>query len=141
MAEEFSESGVSFRYPEGWTLEREELSDGWTATVQSPGTAFFMVCLRTDRPDSSDLAEQILDDMTEFYPDLESELGMSRLANHNTTGHDIRFFSFDLTNSCWTRAFSAAPGTILVMWQTNDLEMDEYEPILRAIGASLHVEK
>jgi len=141
MSAEFSDSGISFQYPDDWRLEREELSNGWSVTVQSPGTAFFLLCLREDNPDSSDLAEQALDDMAEVYPDLESELGMSRIAGRNATGHDIRFFSFDLTNSCWTRSFNTPAGTILVMTQVNDLEMSDFEPDLRRICASVRVEE
>ena len=32
-------------------------------------------------------------------------------------------------------------GTVLVLCQTNDLELEEYEPVLRAICASLRVEE
>jgi hypothetical protein len=55
-------------------------------------------------------------------------------------GHDIRFFSLDLTNTCWTRSFYSARGTVLVLCQTNDLELETNEPVLRAICASLEVD-
>ena len=32
-------------------------------------------------------------------------------------------------------------GTILMMWQANDLELDDVEPVFRAMCASLHVEE
>ena len=56
-------------------------------------------------------------------------------------GHDISFFSLDLTNTCWTRSFYSGAGTVLVLCQANDLELDDYEPVLRAICASLEVEE
>ena len=56
-------------------------------------------------------------------------------------GHDIQFFSLDLTNTCWTRSIDSAIGTLLVLCQSNDLELEEYEPVLRAICASLTVEE
>lgn len=139
MAQEFFEAGVAFTFPDNWTLEREDLSEGWSVTVQSPSTAFFFLCFREDSPDCNDLITQTLNDMTELYPDLEAEPGLSRLAGRSAVGHDIRFFSFDLTNSCWTRCFAATAGTILILWQVNDLEAEEYESALRAIGASLRV--
>jgi len=140
MVAEFSESGVSFQYPSTWTAEREELDDGWTVTVQSPGTAFFMLCLRSDAPDCSELAQQTIKDLSEVYPDLESEPVAASIAGQPAIGHDIRFFSFDLTNSCWTRCVDAVEGTVLLMWQCSDLDLEQYEPALRAIVASLQIE-
>jgi hypothetical protein len=46
----------------------------------------------------------------------------------------------DLTNTCWTRSFYSARGTVLVLCQINDLELDTNEPILRAMCASLELE-
>ena len=56
-------------------------------------------------------------------------------------GHDIHFFSFDLTNTCWTRSLYSDAGTLLVMCQANDLELEDYEPVMRAICSSLQVEQ
>ena len=53
----------------------------------------------------------------------------------------MRFFSLDLTNTCWTRCFYSNVGTVLVLAQSSDLDLDDYEPALRAICASLRVEE
>ena len=139
MAAHFAESGVSFQYPENWRLEREEIDNGWLVTVQSPGTSFLMVCRRVDNPTPAELADEALADLHESYPELEAEAGSSKLAGRSAMGHDARFFLFDLTNTCWIRTFRTADATMLVMWQVNDLEMEQYEPVLRAIGASLTI--
>jgi hypothetical protein len=55
-------------------------------------------------------------------------------------GHDIRFTSLDLTNTCWTRSFYSSAGTVLVLCQFNDLESESNEPVLHAICASLEVD-
>ena len=55
-------------------------------------------------------------------------------------GHLIRFFSLDLTNTCWTRSFYSSEGTVLVLWQVNDLELEQAEPVLRAICSSFQVD-
>ena len=123
MAEQFKEGGIRFQYPENWRLEREDNDSGWTVSLQSPDTAFLMVCLR------------------EEYPDLEAEDCVDSLAGQPAVGHDIRFFSFDLTNTCWTRSIYGDTGTLLVLCQANDLELEQHEPVLRAICASLKVEE
>lgn len=140
MPAEFHESGLRFRYPENWKLERQANEDGWTATVQSPDTAFLMICFRADMPAANQLADAALDVLREEYPDLEADDCVGSLAGQPALGHDIRFFSLDLPNTCWTRSFHAAQGTVLVLCQINDLELAKNELVLKAICASLEAD-
>lgn len=140
MAAAFAESGIRFRYPENWKLEREDNDTGWTVSVQSPGTAFLMVCLRQDMPTTDSLAEAALAALKEDYPELEADDCVDSVAGQPAVGHDIRFFSLDLTNTCWTRSFYTTYGTVLLLCQTNDLELEQNGAVLRAICASLEVE-
>lgn len=140
MPTNFSESGLSFQYPENWKLERDEIENGWLATVYTPDTSFFMLCCRDDCPTAAELADEALDDLRESYPQLEAEPGSSNIAGRVAHGHDVHFFLFDLTNTAWTRTFRTPNATVLVMWQVNDLEMDQYEPVMHAIVASVRAE-
>jgi hypothetical protein len=141
MVKTFEENGISFQYPDNWRLEREEADGGWTVSVQSPGTAFLVVSFDEGMPPAEDVAETALEALRSEYPELEAEDQVESLAGQMAVGHDIRFFSFDLTNTCWTRSFLTDEGTVLVMCQTNDLELDTNGPVLKAICASLKVEE
>jgi hypothetical protein len=141
MALQFDQDGIRFRYPENWRLEQEEGDSGWTVMVQSPDTAFMLVSLDQDMPEPSAMAETALEALRQDYADLEAEEHMESMAGQPAVGHDIRFFSLDLTNTCWTRSFYGGGGTVLVMCQVNDLELEKNEPVLRAICASLEVEQ
>jgi hypothetical protein len=141
MAARFDDGGIHFQYPENWQLEREENETGWTVSLQSPGTAFMMVCLREDLPTPDQVAEAALDALREEYPELEADDCVDNLAGQPAIGHDIRFISLDLTNTCWTRSFYSSEGTVLVLCQANDLELEEHEPVLRAICKSLEVDE
>jgi hypothetical protein len=136
----FDEAGIRFRYPENWKLEREDNESGWTVSLQSPETAFVTIGLYQDGPDVEGIAETALAAMREDYPDLDAEDCVDTLAGRPAIGHDIRFFSFDLTNTCWIRSFYCSRGTVVVMCQVNDLELEKNEPVLRAICASLEVD-
>ena len=136
----FVNDGISFNYPESWRLERQESDSGWTVSLQSPGTAFLMISLDEDMPSTEQMAEAALAALREEYPDLEADDCVDSLAGRPAIGHEIHFFSFDLTNTCWTRSFYSSRGTILVMCQSNDLELADHEPILKAICASLQVD-
>ncbi|MCS6851776.1 MAG: hypothetical protein NZ700_11480 [Gemmataceae bacterium] len=137
MIATFERDGVRLRYPENWRLEREEGERGWTVSIQSPETAFILICFDDGMPSAEDMSASALAALREEYPDLEADDAVDTLAGQPAIGHDVRFFSFDLTNTCWIRSFYAAGGTVLVFWQANDLELGQNEPVLRAICASL----
>jgi hypothetical protein len=137
MAARFEADGIALRYPENWTLGRDEQETGWSVTVQSPETAFLILTFDTDGPDIGVIADAALDTLREEYTDLEADPAIESVAGQPAVGHDVRFFSFDLTNTAGIRAFRAEQGTVLILWQFTDLEFDQSEPVLRAIRASI----
>ncbi|MBI3407428.1 MAG: hypothetical protein HY040_03615 [Planctomycetes bacterium] len=140
MAAIFERDGVCFQYPENWKLESDDTETGWTATVQSPDTAMLVVAFDEDMPEPEHMAQTALEAIKEEYKDVESEEALESIAGQPAVGHDVRFFSFDLTNTCLIRSFYTSRGAVLVMWEANDLELAQNEPVLRAITASLKVE-
>jgi hypothetical protein len=141
MTREFNEGGVSFRYPESWTLEREEADGGWAITLQSKETAFLVVTLDPTMPTPEEMAKTALEALRSEYPELEADSALDMLAGELAVGHDIAFFSLDLANTVWTRCLYGAGGTLLVYWQMNDLELPTMEPVVRAVCQSLRVEE
>lgn len=137
----FEANGIRFQYPDNWRLTREDAESGWTVSVESPDTAFFILTFDDQMPEVGVVAQTVLDTLRTDYPDLEADDALESLAGQPAIGHDIRFFSLDLTNTCHTRSFYSDDGTILVMWQANDLELEQVEPVLRAMCASLHVKE
>jgi hypothetical protein len=140
MAATFSDDGIRFAYPENWTLEREDSDDGWTVSLQSPQTAFLLISVNSEMPTTDEMLSATLDALKADYKDLEYDECVDSVAGQPAVGHDIRFTSLDLTNSCWTRCFYSTAGTVLVLAQCNDLESEVNEPVLRAIRASLEVD-
>jgi hypothetical protein len=141
MAATFQEDGIQFLYPENWELQREENEHGWAVSLQSPETAFLVLSLDTATPEMEEMAQAALDVLKSEYKDLEADDCLEELAGQPAVGHNVRFFSLDLTNTCWIRSFYAGAGTVLVMWQCTDLELEQHEAVLRAICSSLKVEE
>ncbi len=137
----FRADGICFQYPDNWQLAREEAENGWTVAIHSPETAFLLVTLDRDMPEIEVMLETALETLRSEYPGLEADDVVESLAGQPALGHNIRFFALDLTNTCCTRSFMCDEGTILVMWQANDLELDEVEPVFRAVCASLRVDE
>jgi hypothetical protein len=140
MPRQFREGSLSFTYPDNWALEREDSDDGWTVSLQSPDTAFVTVSLERDHPDVDYMAGEALNALREVYPELEADEAREFLAGQMAVGHDVDFFSLDLTNTCWTRCFATPDGTVLVLCQVTDFELPLHGPVLKAICASLRVD-
>lgn len=141
MPATFDEEGLRFSYPENWQLSRDENPTGWTVTLQSPATAFLMITLDRDMPEADLMIETALDAMKGEYDSLEFEPVAESISGQPAVGHDMRFFSFDLTNTCGTRSFYSEAGTILLFWQTSDLELEILELVLQAVRASMRVDE
>ena len=138
MPKEFREGALSFRYPDDWKLEREDNDHGWTVSLYGPSTAFLTLCLDSDGPESERMADTALEALRSDYPDLDADEKAEKVGGRWAVGHDISFFSFDLTNTCWTRSFDSPDGTVLLLCQVSDIDADD-EPVLRAICKSLRV--
>jgi hypothetical protein len=141
MFKQFSEDGVSFRYPDNWSIEREAADGGWTVTLQSKETAFMVVTLDPTMPALEEMAKTALEAIRSEYPDLEADSAVDMLAGELAVGHDIQFFSLDLANTVYTRCLYCAAGALLVYWQMNDLELPTLEPVVRAVCASLTLDE
>lgn len=136
----FQEDGVRFQYPSNWTLTRENSDNGWTVAVQSLNSAFFVLTFDAEMPEVGTVAETVLEALRADYPGLEAEEAIESILGQPAVGHDIQFFTLDFTNTCVTRCFYAETGTVLVMWQATDLDIDAMLPVFQAIRASLRID-
>lgn len=138
---EFHEDGIGFHYPDNWTLQREQTDDGWTVSVQSPQTAFFLVTYDPDMPEQGHMAETALEALAGRVP----RSGGRRAGRDagRSAGRRPRppLFQPRSDQHLLHAQLLRAGGTILVLWQANDLELDEVEPIFQAMCASLHLDE
>lgn len=138
MPAEFERDGLSFQYPENWTLSREPYGSGWSVTVQSPATAFLTLTLDEGSPGMGELADTALEAMRSEYKELDAAPVGQTLSGRPVVGYDIEFFSLDLTNTCLIRSFATSAGTVLIVAEVTDLE-EQNLAVLRAICASIRV--
>ncbi len=141
MSKTFAADGLSFSYPDGWRIDREDADNGWTVTLQSPGAAFAMVQLDRDLPDPRQMVHEALQTLKGEYPSLEADSALETIAGEMAVGHDMEFFSLDMVNTCWTRSFYGVAGTVFLLCQTTGADEDDYEPALRAVAASMRLEE
>ncbi len=138
----FERDGIRFHYPDGWPVEAEDAEDGgWTATVQSPDVAFFMVSLQPEADTPAELADQTLAALKSDYQELDAENVVESVAGRVAIGHDLDILTLDTTIMCRTRCLDTPAGPLLVMTQFTEYERSRHEIILRAIRDSLEIDE
>jgi hypothetical protein len=138
MPATFNSLGISFQYPDNWTLEDTDAVAGRrSVTVYSPGGAFWSLAIHPRSADPSRLAEGVVTAMKEEYADLEVQETHERLAGHETVGYDLNFYCLDLTNSAQIRAVRVGQGTYTIFCQAEDQEFEQIQRVFQAITNSL----
>lgn len=141
MPETFELDGVHFQYPKSWELELEKDSEGWTVSLQGPGTAFLVVSFVPDVEDPSELVDAAVEGLRAEYPELETDDAVDTMAGQPAIGADVRFEHFDLTNTCWIRAVPAINGAVVVLAQCTDDELADEGEVLKEIMLTMTVEE
>lgn len=136
----FDQNGIRFQYPPDWSLEKEENPEGWSATIQSPGTAFIFILCDLGMPQAEELAEATLESLKSDYPNLESEPAIENIGGQAAIGHDMEFFALDLAIECKTRCLYSPEGTVLILFQQSDEDEQKLGPALRALWKSIQVD-
>ena len=136
----YDQDGVRFQIPPNWSLEKEEIDEGWFVSVQSPGTAFLYIVFDSNLPDPDELASATLEALKKDYPELEAEEALENISGQAAVGHNLQFFSFDLAIECKTRCLYSPEGTILLLLQKSDEDEKKYGPALQALWKSIQID-
>jgi len=137
MPASFDRFGISFQYPDNWTLETEEDRGGvQSVTVQSPTGAFWTVAIHLPGASAEAVLATGLKVMRQLYDELDSEPVTETVLGKTLHGQDLNFYCLDLTNTAWLRALATDEATFLIMYQAEDRDLDEVEAVLRAITIS-----
>ncbi|MFO0955957.1 MAG: hypothetical protein U0800_00655 [Isosphaeraceae bacterium] len=134
----YHEHGIRFEYPPTWNLEEDRDGPVTTVALHAPsGMAFALIRLDEDGPAPADLAEEALDAMRDEYPGLESAPARESINGHDAVGHDVSFFSFDMTNACTIRSFRTPRHTVLLFGQWSELDAEETEEAMKALRGTI----
>ena len=80
---------------------------------------------------------QALEAMREEYPNMDAGPVLETIDGHKAIGHDVAFFSFDMTNSCSIRCYQTTRHTVLLFGQWSELDADETQLALKALQRSV----
>ncbi len=130
----FEKYGVQLQYPENWELtEDAPIGQSPTITLQSPGSAFWLLKIFAQEDSPERLVGEVLSSMRQEYEGLEATLVRQRLDDVDAVGYDMQFYCLDLLVNSHVRSFVAEDRTYLVMYQAEDREFDEMLPVFMAM--------
>ena len=138
MPEKFEKLGISFQYPDNWTLDEEDAPAGrQSVTVYSPGGAFWSVAVHPRSAHPAQLAEAAVDAMKQEYEKLDVEQTRETTAGLEMIGYDLNFYYLDLTNTARIRCLRTKRATYSVFCQAEDREFDQIQMVFQAMTTSL----
>ncbi|MBN2477186.1 MAG: hypothetical protein JXB62_21440 [Pirellulales bacterium] len=138
MPAKFERLGISFQYPDNWTLDEEDALAGRSAvTVYSPGGAFWSVVVHPRSADPAQLAEAAVEAMKQEYEGLEAAEAHQSLAGQDMIGYDLNFYYLDLTNTAQVRCLKTGQAVYTVFCQAEDREFAAIENVFLAMTVSL----
>ncbi len=133
----FSKSGVRFSYPDSWTLDEAEADGAQTVSVASPGGAFWWLVIHPQGADVAQMARAVLEGLRGSYDNLDAEGVVEVIAEQETVGYDINFICLDLVSTARVRGFQTSDASYVVLYQAEDREFEQVEPVFQAITTSL----
>ena len=138
MPAQFNSLGISFQYPDNWTLDDSDALLGRkSVTVYSPGGAFWSVTIQAGTADLGKLAEAVVDALRPEYDSLEAEEASETVAGHELVGYDLAFYCLDLTNTAQVRSLQAAHSTYTIYCQAEDREYEQVKRVFQAMTITL----
>jgi regulator of RNase E activity RraB len=138
MPAKFEKLGISFQYPDNWTLDEEDALAGRNSvTVYSPGGAFWSVAVHPRSADPAQLAKAAVDAMKQEYEELEVEETCEAVAGREIIGYDLNFYCLDFINTARIRCLRTDQTTYAIFCQAEDREFDRVQLVFQAMTASL----
>jgi hypothetical protein len=137
MPAQFDRLGISFQYPDNWTLDDSDALLGRkSVTVYSPGGAFWTVALHSSSAEPEKLAAAVVDALRQEYEGLEAKPIEESVAGHHLTGYDLAFYCLDLTNTAQIRGIQFAHATYTIYCQAEDREYERVQQVFQAMTFS-----
>ncbi|MGZ0167275.1 MAG: hypothetical protein ACKVII_25410 [Planctomycetales bacterium] len=136
----YEEHGVRFEYPDNWELSHEHHDEDFSVTIESEGTAFWMLSVLQGRPVAEDVIEAALESFRAEYDPVDVYESEDSICMLPTVARDVDFYELEMVNRASLRACETDSTTIFVLLQMSDTERAEAEPLLKAITDSLMCE-
>jgi hypothetical protein len=129
--------GISFSYPEEWSLSEESAGSTVALTVAGPETSFWSLWLMYDRPEPEQMVSSAVAAFSEDYDEVDVFHSAGEQCELPCEQCDIEFVSLELINAACLRAFQTDCFSVLILYQGTDRELEYTREELESITESL----
>ncbi|MDA1050629.1 MAG: hypothetical protein O3C40_09125 [Planctomycetota bacterium] len=134
----YDKLGVRFFYAEGWKITEDEIdNEPRTLSLESPKGGIWALMLYNDQRSIEDLVGEALAVMCEEYEDLETAPYATEFGDVQARGREIYFYHLDLLIQCRIVGAPLGSQVALLLWQAEDRDFEELEPVFRAMATTL----
>jgi len=138
--ETFRHYGIAFRYPADWEITQELGGDCREISAVSPQTPFISVHLLYDQPAPEKAVASAVEAFEETYDEIDVYPAVDRLCERPTAARDVEFVCLELINYAWIRSFETDAFTVLVLYQTTDVDRERDRALFDEFLASLTID-
>jgi hypothetical protein len=134
----YKKMGVSFLYPENWSITDED-DDGWprTVTLQSQETGFWSLHVYPPDQELKPIVKELIAGIQETFTDIEVLPAKETFGETSTTGVDLAFFYLDLLVEAKIRCLATPSATLIWLYQAESHDFEAAEPVFQAIAVSM----
>lgn len=132
--------GLRFEYPDIWEFNEHTIEGDVMLSVAASDTSFWLLRIIADCSPPPQVIQSCLEAFKEEYDDLEVERPDTSLAQMPASALDASFFCMDLMNSVGLRSVRTAEFTLLVWWQSTQLELEENEVVFEHMTRSVQID-
>ena len=138
MPAQFNSLGISFQYPDNWTLDDSDARLGRkSVTVYGPGGAFWSVVIHPISAEPAKMSAAVVEAMKQEYDSLEAETAEETIAGRTLQGFNLAFYCLDLTSTAWIRSLRVDKTTYTIFCQAEDREFESVRLVFLAMTTSL----
>lgn len=137
MPKQYSGLGLSFLYPDTWTVSEEATEGRPAVSLESPGGSFISISALSADEDPEDTLDEAAEAMNAEYEDVESEPYNVTIAGHEYEGILQRFYYLDFVVASKLLAIETEDRLYLVQIQGEDRDMDQQSLVFDAILTSM----
>ena len=138
MTAKYDRDGITFQYPENWSLE-EEPKTGFprTISITAADGAFWAATLYLSDQPLKQLQHQYIETLEQEYDDVEIDDVEFPLGDETILATDLQFYCLDFL--VHSRLIVTELGThhVLIAWQAEDRDFDKLEAVFKAITFSM----
>jgi hypothetical protein len=130
--------GVRFLYPENWKITEDNTTElPRSVAMESPRGGTWELIVYDEQRDADGLTGEVLSAMRKEYEEIEISPCSTQFGDVPAGGYNLYFYHLDLLVNSRALAAQFGEKTVLLLWQAEDREFEELEPVFTAMATSL----